>query len=81
MADNIPEHKSTMTPKTSTWKKPEKAKGGPPRAIGYGMGSPGGPQTPGAKLERQKAQAGALRASKKKKAAVSSTSSSVGGGT
>ena len=46
----------------SGMKKPEKAKGGPPKRIGEGMGSPGGPYTPGAKMERQKAQAAAIRA-------------------
>jgi hypothetical protein len=76
MADGIPNHKSTMTPKTSTWKKPEKAKGGPPKRIGADMGSPGGPSTPGAKMERQKATAAALRVSKKKTATSSSSAGS-----
>lgn len=73
MADRIPEHKSQMTPKTSTWKKPEKAKGGPPKKITT-EGSPGGPYTPGAKMEKQKATAAAMRVGKKKKTATSSTS-------
>lgn len=55
---------------------PERASGGPPQRIGADMGSPGGSQTPGAKaaaLEKQKASAAALRASKKKTATSSAS--------
>jgi hypothetical protein len=52
------------SPRQREMVKPEKAAGGPPKMIGEAMGSPGGPYTPGAKLERQKAAAAALRADK-----------------
>ncbi len=52
--------------KNMPMKKPEKAAGGPPKRIGADMGSPGGPYTPGAKMERQKAAAAAMRVGSKK---------------
>jgi hypothetical protein len=54
------------TPRQREMVKPEKAAGGPPKLIGEAMGSPGGPYTPGAKMERQKAAAAALRMGSKK---------------
>lgn len=54
---------------------PAPESGGTPQRIGADMGSPGGPHTPGARMERQKADAAALRnrALKKKSAAAVQT--------
>ena len=55
---------AAMTPREKEMVKPES--GGKPKRIGEDMGSPGGPYTPGAKMERQKADAAALRVGSKK---------------